>query len=250
MFFVLVASHISKPLRIKTLYHCLKSILVNKPDRIVISVSYADLKYREIIELMEQKFSSHVEFLIHKECKKYQFEHYHEIFKTTKIDNNDTILFADDDDLYDENLLETIKKFKTASDKKSLESYRFRYQPFRINKCDIPWKDEITNISEGIFSVKYTDEEKFLDDEEISEECYITEYFQYAVPGIVFKLFFEQDKHVCENHVSEDPDTACRCCHYRDLDFGKYILDNTIVVNIPMVLYHKRTIFENNLKLV
>jgi len=218
MLFAFVASHINKKYRLFTLLHAVKSVLENTVlcDRIVISISLDKGIDSVVLDILkkEPKIT-----LLYIDKPTYQFDHYLNIYKNISIDNDDTIIFLDDDDLYDKNLIRKVKE-------NNGEVLRFMMTSF----CDAPKKEDRKETRNG---------DCFTLDTEDDDNWHITEYFQYAIKGHIFKEFFKKDNHICKNKLHKP--IGCRDCYYRDLDFGSFVYNYTKDIQyIDEFLYYKR----------
>lgn len=96
---ILIASHIKVQNRVKTLQYALKSIQNNTrhPDIVYISYSCEDN-----LNIDENKWSQELTGIKHKFIKQpsqvYQFEHFKKLCEY--VNDDDIIMFLDDDDLY------------------------------------------------------------------------------------------------------------------------------------------------------
>eukprot|EP01083_Nonionella_stella_P188471 694806_1 len=103
---VCVASHIHYPTQIKLLDRCLHS-LTHQTVSIDVYVSMSGISFsRTEVNSLLRKYSKTVQFTFCEE-RKYQMEHMHRLYEDIDIDSYELIFFADDDDMYVEERVET-----------------------------------------------------------------------------------------------------------------------------------------------
>jgi hypothetical protein len=92
-----MAGHMNSQKRQINFFELLDSIDAQLDDdfQLYISISYSDDINRELVKERITKYNvfEHTE-------QKYQFEHYHYLYKNVSIADNDWILFSDDDDYW------------------------------------------------------------------------------------------------------------------------------------------------------
>eukprot|EP01083_Nonionella_stella_P006049 17498_1 len=103
---VLVASHLHYPTQIKLLDRCLYSLTHQTVSiDVYVSMSGISFNHTEVNSLL-RKYSKTVQFKCCDE-RKYQMEHIYRLYQDIDIDSYELIFFADDDDMYVEERVET-----------------------------------------------------------------------------------------------------------------------------------------------
>eukprot|EP01083_Nonionella_stella_P006050 17499_1 len=104
---VLVASHLHYPTQIKLLDRCLYSLTHQTVSiDVYVSMSGISFNHTEVNSLL-RKYSKTVQFKCCDE-RKYQMEHIYRLYQDIDIDSYELIFFADDDDMYTEDRVETL----------------------------------------------------------------------------------------------------------------------------------------------
>lgn len=102
MLYIWITSHIDSLERLEILKLTLDSISRQKIDLVVISISFeSDLNFdSNIVKLELLEFIQTIQFVfIFSESKLFQFGHYRKIYELYKIEQNNRVIFLDDDDL-------------------------------------------------------------------------------------------------------------------------------------------------------
>jgi len=163
---VLIASHISHEFRIKTLRQAIDSILNNTqlPNFIYISYSKSinndlDLPCSSIIKLFYQP------------TRLYQFEHY--CFLSEQINEDDIIMFLDDDDIY-----------HTDKIKQSVEALKKYNSPVHHRHCQFGYLNPL-----------------FTNNLEVTNIVKEKEYFDIIMHGKDLKKWFKEEYHLCKENI-------------------------------------------------
>lgn len=221
---IFVASHLNK-YRYQTIQDAIYSISDCVKYALIpycncyISYSYEDFIYSKLDELeyiLNLNTNLRIIFYRHKQ-KKLQFEHFHHILNVNTFDDNDWIMFSDDDDI---SVNTRIKKFKFYHGKYSFDIFRSQmliiernviiekpYSIFNLMKYQY-LESEISDFATTIVKIKilkeffdfYTD--KLKDEFTLYTDCafslfindknlFITEEILYVVRS---RLFTTEDK--------------------------------------------------------
>lgn len=180
MFIVLLASHLTNPLRKKTIQYALQSVAEQtiKPDKVMISYSgdkNDEENWRKILNQIDTDIFYHPN-------QRQQFEHYFFLHKFVKDD--DVVMFLDDDDLYNLSKVERTKQEFTNNP-------AIDYLQHKIRRFGQPYDPEkiihgTTSQIQDMLDTGYKIERSF-------------EYHTKAVRGKLFKDFFNVPTQAVQN---------------------------------------------------
>lgn len=193
---VCVASHINSDERINYFIEMLNSIDNLKPNRTLISISF-ESKYKDKCYFLKNKYNN-IEFYF-QEKKLLQFEHLE--FLSTKVDDNDLVIFIDDDDLFKEKVRKHIQNLLDQGIKSSSGLQQV------IRRTNNHWKlesktqfDHSGTFCSGLnfknyFNSEirekawnYCNKEKNYDYERFEEDCVFNEYLKFISEEKEFHL--------------------------------------------------------------